>query len=474
MSKLTWIFTIMFLLAGKAAAEEDYLDSVAQVRVTNYSYSIDHPWQRGSSGRSHGSAVIIGDEKLLTNAHVVDSSSRVEVRRAGSDTWHRASVVHVSEASDLAMLEVAGEEFFEDSKPADLTKEVDFGSDVLVVGFPIGGSSVSVTSGVLSRSEVTDYAYSYMYQESYQIDAAVNSGNSGGAVFSKGKLIGISFQGIDEADNIGYAIPVSVIQQFLKDTADGSVDGVPQWPFISLPISNPSLAGYLRVEKETGVYIAETVGDKGSQCVSVGDVVLAVEGDTLSNSGVVDSRKHGVISMDQIASRAQVGDVFALEVIRGGEKQSVDCELKYNWKNVWGAPGITYNYRPKWLEVGGLILVDMAEEVFLYVDENEILLDKEADGFRFNLQQGPADDPVGGVLVSNVLDHDVNDGYELNYSLLKSVNGEKVGSVDAVKRIVSANTKPWLVLEFYDGSLAVFEQAQLESVTEDLSSEYGF
>ena len=99
---------------------------------------------------------------------------------------------------------------------------------------------------------------------------------------------------------------------------------------------------------------------------------------------------------------------------------------------------------------------------------------EKASGFRFGLQQGTVKNPVGGILVSNVLDHDANTGYEPTNSLLKSVNGEMAGNVDAVKKIISENSSPWLVLEFYDGSLAVFKQSQLELIKKDLSMEYGF
>jgi S1-C subfamily serine protease len=474
MKKILWIFPLTLMIAGKVFADKEYLSTVAQVRVTNYSYSIDHPWQKGSAGKSFGSAVFIDGDRLLTNAHVVDSALRVELRRVGSDTWYRASVEHVSEAPDLAMLKVSDEEFFVDAKPAALSSEIKFGSEVLVVGFPEGGDTVSVTKGVLSRTEETDYAYSMMTQIAYQIDAAINNGNSGGAVFSDGRLMGISFQASDEAENIGYAIPVTVIEQFLTDIGDGVVDGVPQLPFFYLPIRNVNMQKYLGLSERTGVYVSETVGDPVFQCVQNGDVVTSIEGLNISASGKVESPEDGVVSVDHVASSSQIGDILELEVRSGGKGRTVNCELKYNWNNIWGAPGIDSQYRPKWLEVGGLILVDMAEEVFLYLDENEIEVHEKASGFRFGMQQGTVENPVGGIFVANVLDHDANVGYELTNSLLKSVNGEIAGNVDAVKKIISENSSPWLVLEFYEGSLAVFKQSQLELIKKDLSMEYGF
>jgi S1-C subfamily serine protease len=474
MNKLLWIFLLTLMMAGKVFADKEYLSSVAQVRVTSYSSSIDHPWQKGSAGKSTGSAVFIDGDRLLTNAHVVDSALRVELRRVGSDRWYRASIEHVSEASDLAMLKVSDETFYIDSAPAELSSVINFGTSVLVVGFPEGGDTVSVTKGVLSRTEETVYSYSFMTQLAYQIDAAINNGNSGGAVFSNGKLMGISFQSSEEAENIGYAIPVVVIKQFLIDAADGVISGVPHLPFFATPIVNKNMQEYLGMADTNGAYVYETVGDMAFQCAKKGDVVTAVNGLEVNASAMVSSPESGLVSIDYLASSRQIGESVQLEVVTMGKKKTVKCDLRYNWKNVWGAAGVDYQYRPQWVEVGGLILVDMSEEVFTYLEQNELEVDQKARGFRDGLQLGSIDKPIGGVFVSNVLDHDANAGYELVHLLLKTVNGKTAGDVNAVKSLISDNPGSWLVLEFYDGSLVVFKQSELEGITKDLSMEYGF
>jgi hypothetical protein len=287
-------------------------------------------------------------------------------------------------------------------------------------------------------------------------------------------LIGISFQASDKSENIGYAIPVTVIEQFLTDAGDGVIDGVPQLPFFYLQIANVYMQEYLGLPERVGVYVSETVGDPTSQCAQNGDVVTSIEGLSISASGMVESPEDGVVSVDHVASSSQIGDILELKIRSNGKGKTVNCELRYNWNNVFGAPGIDSQYRPKWLEVGGLILVDMADEVFLYLDENRIDVHEKANGNRLGMQQGTAQNPVGGIFVSNVLDHNANEGYELTNSLLKSVNGEVAGNVDAVRKIISENSNPWLVLEFYEGSLAVFKQSELQLISEELSLGYGF
>src|SRR6202011_1228632 len=100
-------------------------------------------------------------------------------------------------------------------------------STVDVFGYPIGGSRLSVTHGIVSRVDFQNYTYSGVDQHlAVQIDAAINPGNSGGPVLQDGKVVGVAFQGFsgDVAQNVGYMIPTPVIQHFLDDIKDGHYD----------------------------------------------------------------------------------------------------------------------------------------------------------------------------------------------------------------------------------------------------------
>ncbi len=86
--------------------------------------------------------------------------------------------------------------------------------------YPIGGDTISVTAGVVSRIEVTDYTHGSTDLLAIQIDAAINGGNSGGPVFNaRGECCGIAFQALvgSDVENVGYVIPTQVVQHFLTD-----------------------------------------------------------------------------------------------------------------------------------------------------------------------------------------------------------------------------------------------------------------
>ena len=183
------------------------------------------PWQKLQQTTSTSSGFVIaiseGERRIMTNAHSVEYSSIVQVQRRGGSEKYEAVVEAVGQECDLALLTVHDPAFW-----AGLGGEnvLEFGDlpeiqdDVEVLGYPTGGDSMSVTSGVVSRIEMQEYVQAGLHLLSIQIDAAINPGNSGGPVIDMdGQVVGVAFQSLESAENIGYVVPVTVVQHFLED-----------------------------------------------------------------------------------------------------------------------------------------------------------------------------------------------------------------------------------------------------------------
>ena len=121
---------------------------------------------------------------------------------------------------------------------------------VLVYGYPQGGSTLSITKGIVSRIECTGYGEDAAGLR-VQVDAAINPGNSGGPALVNGKMVGLIFSKLTQADNIGYIIPSEEIDLFLKDVADGRYDGKPAMHEPLQTLENDALRGFLRLDKKT-------------------------------------------------------------------------------------------------------------------------------------------------------------------------------------------------------------------------------
>lgn len=105
-----------------------------------------------------------------------------KVKKRQSEKKYVASVIAVGHECDLAMLTVEDATFWEGLEPLKFGNIPELLEDVSVIGFPVGGDSLSITSGVVSRIEMQEYAQASAELLALQIDAAINPGNSGGPV----------------------------------------------------------------------------------------------------------------------------------------------------------------------------------------------------------------------------------------------------------------------------------------------------
>ena len=132
--------------------------------------------------------------RILTNAHCVENHVFIEVRRYGHSRRSTAEVEAIGHECDLALLMVPDPDFFEGTQPIPIGDLPRLSDQVSVCGYPIGGDRLSITQGIVSRIELIRYAQSQRRLLGVQIDAAINSGNSGGPVIKDGALVGVAFQ----------------------------------------------------------------------------------------------------------------------------------------------------------------------------------------------------------------------------------------------------------------------------------------
>jgi S1-C subfamily serine protease len=210
---------------GWASGDEEMapkypIDAVVKVFCVHTEPNYSLPWQRKRQSSSTSTGFVIEGNRVLTNAHSVEHHTQVKLKKRGSDKKYIAKVLSIGVECDLALLTVEDKEFFENVHPVRFGILPRLQDSVTLVGYPVGGNAISVTSGVVSRIEVTSYSHGAAELLGVQIDAAINSGNSGGPAFNReGKCVGVAFQSLkdSETENIGYIIPTPVIDHFISD-----------------------------------------------------------------------------------------------------------------------------------------------------------------------------------------------------------------------------------------------------------------
>ncbi|CAH9081278.1 unnamed protein product [Cuscuta europaea] len=450
-----------------------FLNAVVKVYCTHTAPDYSLPWQKQRQYTSTGSAFMIGDGKLLTNAHCIEHDTQVKVKRRGDDTKYVAKVLARGVECDIALLSVESKEFWKGAEPLFFGHLPRLQDAVTVVGYPLGGDTISVTKGVVSRIEVTSYAHGSSELLGIQIDAAINPGNSGGPAFNDdGECIGVAFQVFrsDEVENIGYVIPTTVVSHFLQDyERNGKYSGFPCLGVLLQKLENPALRACLKVPSNEGVLVrkVEPTAD-AHNVLKEGDVIVSFDGVRIGCEGTVPFRSTERIAFRYLISQKFAGDVAQLGIIRAGIFMNVQMILS---PRVHLVPYHIEGGQPSYLIVAGLVFTPLSEPLIEEECEDSIGL-KLLTKARYSLSKFTGEQIV---VLSQVLANEVNIGYEdiSNEQLLK-LNGTRIKNIHHLAHLLdSCMEDKYLVFEFEDNFLVVLEREAASAASASILKDYG-
>ena len=301
-------FGVDKVMSGPVVSINDQYKGVVKIEMDSLTPDYATPWNTGRYQGGIGTGFLIGENAFMTNAHVVSNAERIYISMYGDSRKIPARVKFIAHDADLALLEADDPKPFKGIRPFEFSKNLPHLEDeVRVIGYPIGGNRLSVTRGVVSRIDFTTYAHPRNTEHlTIQVDAAINPGNSGGPVLMGNKVIGVAFQGLNNANNTGYVIPTPVIRHFLEDIKDGVYDGYVDMGIQAAPILNPAMRKAFGLpDDEKGVLIGKVL--KGSSADGVlrnGDLLMKVDGYDVDSSAMIelDGQK---ISMKELPHKAR-------------------------------------------------------------------------------------------------------------------------------------------------------------------------
>lgn len=314
------------------AVAESVLPSVVGITVE---YNVSSFGQSGIATATGSGVIISEDGYIITNNHVINAESssiyyqvteatsiKVHLYGDSDDVQYEAEVVGSDSTSDLAVLKIEPDQELTAIKIGD-SDNLRVGEFVMAVGNPLGLDS-SVTCGVISalNREVTDSdGNTYL---TIQTDAAINSGNSGGAlVNSKGELIGINSLKLSNSsssettiEGIGFAIPVNSSMDIIDQLIEY---GTVRRPYIGISGSSLTEALSERYNYPVGVYVesVEEGGPAEEAGLEVGDVITEVDGQAVES----------VEEINTIKNTYSIGDTISLTVYRNNDYITVDVTL---------------------------------------------------------------------------------------------------------------------------------------------------
>ncbi len=277
-----------------------------------------------------GSGVIIStDGYIVTNSHVVNGADEIEVTTNDNKTYV-AKLIGTDEVTDIALLKIdqTGLEVI----PFGDSDKLKVGEWVLAVGNPFNLTS-TVTAGIVSAKNRGGASFAMrgetgMKISSYiQTDAAVNPGNSGGAlVNTKGELVGINTMILSETGNYAgysFAVPVSIVSKVAADlktygTVQRAVLGVTIDDISNLKQRNPDEAAKLKVTEGAYVNGFATTSAARDAGIEAGDVITSVN----------DVKVRSVSELQEQVNRYSPGTKVKIKVQRGSTEKTFNVELK--------------------------------------------------------------------------------------------------------------------------------------------------
>ncbi|CAA3019591.1 protease Do-like 10, mitochondrial [Olea europaea subsp. europaea] len=418
------------------SAIELALDSVVKIFTVSSSPSYFLPWQNKSQRETMGSGFVISGRRILTNAHVVADHTFVLVRKHGSPTKYRAEVKAVGHECDLAILVVENEEFWAGMNFLELGDVPFLQEAVAVVGYPQGGDNISVTKGVVSRVEPTQYVHGASQLLAIQIDAAINPGNSGGPAIMGDKVSGVAFQNLSGAENIGYIIPVPVIKHFIAGVEEtGDYVGFCSMGLSCQPTENTQLREHLQMRPGlTGVLVSKInpLSD-AYRVLKKDDIVLSFDGVPIANDGTVHFRNRERITFDHLVSMKKPDDTAQVRVLRNGEELEFSVTLRPLQPLV---PVHQFDKLPSYFIFAGFVFIPLTQPYLHEYGEDWYNTSPRRLCERA-LRELPKKAGEQLVILSQILMDDINAGYERLAELqVKKVNGVEVENLKHLRQLV--------------------------------------
>ncbi len=307
----------------KSSIEEvvaEIKDSVVEITTESTSYSSFYG-QYVTQGAGSG-VVISADGYIVTNHHVIEDASNVNVRTTDGKSYE-AKVIGSDETFDVALIKIEADNLTV-AALGDSSK-LNVGQTSIVIGNPLGQLGGTVTKGIVSALN-RNIKIDGQTMELLQTDAAINPGNSGGGMFDEnGNLIGIVVaksimtNSGTTVEGIGFAIPINNVKNIIGDLKEkGYVSGRAALGVTLTDVLSENAMKRYGVDKQ-GVYISSiTSGGAAEKAgLTVGDMVTKFDGKEVKSSS----------EMSAAVLKHKAGDKVTITISRDGKEEDINVEL---------------------------------------------------------------------------------------------------------------------------------------------------
>ena len=383
-----------------------------------------------------GSGVIISkDGYIVTNNHVIEKADIISVKLNDGREF-KGRIIGTDPSTDLALVKIEGDDF--PTIPVGNSDDLKIGEWVLAVGNPFNMTS-TVTAGIVSAKARSLGVYNKGVESFIQTDAAINQGNSGGAlVNARGELVGINsvlYSPTGSYSGYGFAIPTSIMTKVVTDLKEY---GTVQRAILGIqcrPIDNDGQMQDETMKKKAeelgateGVWVGEVL-ENGSAFgkLEVDDVIIGINGKRVKNFA----------NLQEELAKHRPGDKVTVKVLRDKKEKNIELTLKYE-------QGTTKVVKDTGMEILGAAFRELPQDIRR----------------QLNL--------ASGVEVTGVTDGKMKDaGIRKGFIILKA-NGQSIKTVEQLEEVVKSATRSADQVLFVSG---IFPSGKRANYAVDLTQE---
>ena len=376
-----------------------------------------------------GSGVIISkDGYIVTNNHVIDKADVISVK-LNDGREYKGRIIGTDASTDLALVKIEGDDL--PTIPVGDSDQLKIGEWVLAVGNPFNMAS-TVTAGIVSAKARSLGVYNNGVESFIQTDAAINQGNSGGAlVNARGELVGINsvlYSPTGAYSGYGFAIPTSIMTKVIADLKQFGVVQRAMLGIKGIAIDDEQQLMDEKTKNQVkelgaseGVWVREVVeGGSAAGVLQENDVIIGIDGKRVKNFA----------GLQEALAKHRPGDKVTVKILRDKKEKSVDMVLK-------NEQGTTKVVKDADMEILGAAFREVPEDV-----KRQLRLSAGVE--------------VTGVTEGKMKEAGVRKGF-----IILKANGQPVKSVEQLETIMkeaTRSTEPVLFLNgiFPSGKRAYF------------------
>lgn len=452
-------------------------NAVVKVFATVARPDLGRPWTKEAPVEVSGSGVVIEGKRILTNAHIVAYASQLQIQANQSGDKLSASVAAVAPGIDLAVLKLDDESFFATHAPLPRASALPLVKDaVLAYGYPAGGTSLSITKGIVSRIEFVPYQFG-TFGLRIQIDAAINPGNSGGPAMAGDRMIGLAFSHLKNSENIGYIVPDEEIELFLKQVASGSYAGSkPTFRGETQSLQNPALRAFLKLDSTVhGVVVRRTFDQSASAVLRQWDVITRIADTPIDDEGMINVAPGLRLLFTYMVQKTVRNGAVPLTIVRAGKTLHVDAPVPAHYPMLIDA---LMGRNPQYFIYGPLVF-ETATQDFVGARGKDLGPLLVFVGSPLMTELSAPQPPERSELVAIAapfFPHKISKGYGSPMgAVVKTVNGTAVKSLAHLVELLRDLKDEFVTFEF-DGRLGealVFRREEMLSTTEQILTDNG-